>query len=95
MKAFTLVAILAGVLAGPVLACGDGWMGVNLVASPDIKSALRSAYLDGHPGLAGEDVVSQFDATLRELVHEGRPQAGWPQAADHNRETPEQRDIAA
>ena len=56
MKAFTLVAILAGVLAGPVLACGDGWMGVNLVASPDIKGALRSAYLDGHPGLAGEDV---------------------------------------
>jgi hypothetical protein len=46
-------AVLAtGVLAGPVLACGDGWMGVNLVAKPAVKDALRSAYLAAHPRLS-------------------------------------------
>jgi hypothetical protein len=50
------VAVAAGVLAGPVLACGDGWMGVNLVATPSVKAALRSAYIAGHPGLASQQV---------------------------------------
>jgi len=58
MKAFTLVAVLAGVLAGPVLACGDDWMGVNLAASPDVKRALRSAYLSAHPGLDAHQVAA-------------------------------------
>ena len=44
MKAFTLVAVLAGVLAGPVLACGDDWMGVNLAASPAVKRALAAPH---------------------------------------------------
>ena len=40
MKASVLVAtvVAAGVDAGPVVAaCGDGWMGVNLVATPQVK----------------------------------------------------------
>ena len=49
-------AIAAGILAGPVLACGDGWMGVNLVARPSVKAGLRSAYLGAHPGLASAQV---------------------------------------
>jgi hypothetical protein len=37
-------------LAGTVHAgCGDGWMGVNLVATPAVKAALRSAYLAAYP----------------------------------------------
>ena len=52
------VALAAGVLAGPVLACGDGWMGVNLVATPGVKAALRTAYIAAHPGLAPQDVGS-------------------------------------
>ena len=58
MKTFTLVVILAGLLAGPVLACGDGWMGVNLVATPDVKNALRSAYLTAHPGLDPQQLAA-------------------------------------
>jgi hypothetical protein len=42
--------ITSGVLAGPVLACGGGWMGVNLVVKPGTKAALRAAYLAAHPG---------------------------------------------
>jgi hypothetical protein len=51
MKVRILVATLvgAGVVAGSALACGGGWMGVNLVATPKVKAALRSAYLDAHP----------------------------------------------
>ena|SRR2546421_7297522 len=56
MKAFVLAVVLAGVLAGPVLACGDEWMGVNLVATPGVKSALRSAYVAAHPGLAADQI---------------------------------------
>ena len=44
-------AVAAAALAGTVRAgCGDGWMGVNLVATPGVKAALRSAYLAAHPG---------------------------------------------
>ena len=56
MKAVVLVAVLAGVFAGPVLACGDEWMGVNLVATSGVKSALRSAYVAAHPGLTPQQV---------------------------------------
>jgi hypothetical protein len=42
--------VVAGVLASPVLACGDDpWMGVNLVATPDVKAALHAAYVAAHP----------------------------------------------
>ena len=45
----TLVA--AAALTGAALAeCGDGWMARNLVATPEVKAALRSAYLAAHPG---------------------------------------------
>jgi hypothetical protein len=50
-RAAALAAIAAGILAGPVLACGDGWMGVNLVATPDVKAALRTAYLAANRGV--------------------------------------------
>jgi hypothetical protein len=52
LRMFAAGAVGAGVLAAPVLACGDEWMGVNLVATPGVKSALRSAYLAAHPGLS-------------------------------------------
>jgi len=55
-RSVALAAIVAGILAGPVLACGDGWMGVNLVARPSVKAGLRSAYLAAHPGLAPAQV---------------------------------------
>ena len=42
--------VLAGVLAAPVLACGDPWMSVNLVATPGVKDALRAAFVAAHPG---------------------------------------------
>jgi hypothetical protein len=60
MKSFptsaALAAVVAGVLAGPVLACGDGWPAFNLVAKPGVKAALRSAYLAAHPRLAAARV---------------------------------------
>jgi hypothetical protein len=59
MKSLRLLSVIvaAGVLASPVLACGDGpWMGVNLVATPNVKAALRTAYIRAHPELAPERV---------------------------------------
>jgi hypothetical protein len=46
--------LVAAAVAAPVSAgCGDGhWMGVNLVATPRVKAALRAAYLRAHPGAA-------------------------------------------
>ena len=51
MKALLFTAVAAAVLATPVLACGDGWMGENLVVTPTVKTGLRSAYLAAHPSL--------------------------------------------
>jgi hypothetical protein len=59
MKTLKLLSVVvaAGVLASPVLACGDGpWMGVNLVATPKVKNALRSAYLSAHHELSPQQV---------------------------------------
>jgi hypothetical protein len=50
-QALSVTAVAAAALATPVLACGDGWMGVNLVATPQVKSSLRTAYLAAHPSL--------------------------------------------
>ena len=44
------VAVGAAALAAPVFACGDGWIGRNLVATPKVKAELRAAYLEAHPG---------------------------------------------
>jgi hypothetical protein len=55
-RSVALAAVAAGTLAGPVLACGDGWMGVNLVARPSVKAGLRSAYLAAHPRLTPAQV---------------------------------------
>lgn len=52
LRTFAAVAVATGVLAGPVLACGGGWMGENLVVNPGTKAALRQAYLTAHPGAA-------------------------------------------
>ena len=46
-RILAVAALGAAVLAGPVLACGGGPM--NLVATPTVKEALRSAYLRAHP----------------------------------------------
>jgi hypothetical protein len=46
---FLATLFVAGALAGSALACGGGWMGVNLVATPKVKAALRAAYLEAHP----------------------------------------------
>jgi len=59
MKALKLLSVIvaAGGLASPVLACGDGpWMGVNLVATPSVKAALRSAYIRAHPEVTAQQV---------------------------------------
>ena len=42
LKLFSVV-VAAGVLASPVLACGDGWMGMNLVATPDCTHVTPNA----------------------------------------------------
>ena len=57
-RTVVLAVVVAGALAGPVLACGDGWMAVNLVATPRVKAQLRSAYLAAHPELAPAQVGS-------------------------------------
>ena len=57
LRTLGAAAVAAAVLAGPVLACGDGWMGVNLVARPGVKATLRRAYLAAHPGAAVGDPV--------------------------------------
>ena len=49
LRTFAAAAVATGVLAGPVLACGGGWMGVNLVVNPGTKAALRQAYFAAHP----------------------------------------------
>jgi hypothetical protein len=51
MKALIATAVAAGAFASPVLACGDGWMGENLVVTRNVKAGLRSAYLAAHPSL--------------------------------------------
>src|SRR5947208_1752367 len=61
MKRLLALAATAGTaaaLAAPVLACGDGWMGKNLVATPGVKAALRAAYLEAHPALSEAQVGS-------------------------------------
>jgi len=58
LKTLVPAAVAAGVLAASALACGDGWMGVNLRVTPGVKSALRSAYVAAHPGLAASRVGS-------------------------------------
>jgi hypothetical protein len=66
----TAAAVAAGALAGTVHAgCGDGWMGTNLVATPAVKTALRSAYLAAHPGsqvgapVAGRTYYGSYSGT--------------------------------
>jgi hypothetical protein len=49
-------AAAAGALASSVLACGDGWMGVNLVATPRVKAGLRAAFLRAHTGLRPDEL---------------------------------------
>ena len=51
LLAIGAVAVVAAALAAPVLACGSGWIGKNLVATPKVKAALRVAYLEAHPFL--------------------------------------------
>jgi hypothetical protein len=55
-RAIPAALFAAGALAGPVLACGDDWMAVNLVATPGVKASLRSAYLAAHPELSAASV---------------------------------------
>ena len=55
-RAVAVAVVAAGVSAGPVLACGDGWMGVNLVATPGVKAALRTAYLRANPSVGADEV---------------------------------------
>jgi hypothetical protein len=52
IRALTIAAVAAAILAAPVLACGDEPIAVNLVATPTVKATLRSAYLEAHPRLA-------------------------------------------
>jgi hypothetical protein len=51
-RALVMATVAAAVLAGPVLACGDEPTAVNLIATPGVKTALRSTYLRAHPELA-------------------------------------------
>lgn len=56
-KSLAVGALAAGAIAAPVLACGGGWMGVNLVATTGVKASLRSAYMAAHPRLAPGQVA--------------------------------------
>jgi hypothetical protein len=50
MKVLCLAVLVAATVAGQASAgCGDGWMGENLVATPGVKTALRTAYVRAHP----------------------------------------------
>ena len=71
MLTLAAAAVAAGALAGTVRAgCGDGWMGTNLVATPAVKAALRSAYVAAHPGsrvrapAAGRTYYGFYSGTL-------------------------------
>ena len=46
------IAAAVGLAAQPAFPCGDGWVPMNLVVTPRMKSGLRSAYLAAHPGLS-------------------------------------------
>ena len=50
-RALVVATVAAGVLAGPVLACGGEPMAANLRVTPSIKAALRAAYLRALPSL--------------------------------------------
>ena len=50
MRLLVVAFVVAGVGTGSAFACGGGWMGKNLVATPKVKAALRVAYLEAHPG---------------------------------------------
>ena len=56
MKALAVAILAAAAFASPVLACGDEWMGENLVATPNVKAGLRAAYLVAHPTLRPSQV---------------------------------------
>jgi hypothetical protein len=56
-KSLAVAALAAGAISAPVLACGGGWMGVNLVATAGVKASLRSAFLAAHPRLAAGQVA--------------------------------------
>jgi hypothetical protein len=64
MKGFRRTAVVAVVVAGfvaaPVLAYGDGSIALDLVATPTLKAQLRSAFLAAHPGVAPSEVGSPF-----------------------------------
>ena len=40
-----------GVYTPPALGCGDDWMGENMAVTPQVKAALRVAYVAAHPGV--------------------------------------------
>ena len=46
------IAAAVGLAAQPAFPCGDGWVPMNLVVTPRMKSGLRSAYLAAHPRLS-------------------------------------------
>jgi hypothetical protein len=79
-KTLTLVAAVAAAaaFAAPVLACGGGWIGKDLVATPKVKAALRTAYLEGHPGARvgapapGHTYYGSWDGTLYAVATFGR-----------------------
>jgi hypothetical protein len=62
-RALILATVIAGVIAAPVLACGDEPMSANLVATPQVKAALHAAYLRAHrelpPGRVGAPVAGR------------------------------------
>lgn len=56
MKTLAAGIVAAVAFASPVLACGDEWMGENLVVTPKVKASLRAAYLAAHPTLRRSQV---------------------------------------
>jgi hypothetical protein len=63
MRTLLVTAVAAAAFAAPVLACGDGWMGENLVVTPSVKAGLRTAYLTAHPNLAPSRVTGPLPGT--------------------------------
>jgi hypothetical protein len=88
LRVLPAVVVAAGVLAGPLLACGDGWMAHNLVLTPRDKAGLRAAYLRAHPGLvpsrvgqpvSGSTYFGSYSGTLYAVAtFAAGPGAGYP-----------------
>ncbi len=91
-----ILTLLFALAAAPALACGDGMPPQNSLATPQVKAALRAAYLAAHPGARADGplpghtyysvhmnlgfAVATFDGRARVFVH--APKQHWKLVRD-------------